>query len=294
MGVPSTTGRNIRADAEVSLDSQILGTVAPDARQNIIFTKNNEQGFIDAIERGSFPKDNESANQAISISWGQPYELMSEQGRRGMNLALKKAALKGISVFVASGDDGAADNVPDGKLHVDYPAADQFATGVGGTILTVKDGKIASEVAWNDNKGATGGGISNVETPEFQKQLTFLTKGLAGRGVPDISGNASPNTGYKIRTGGDDRVSGGTSAVAPLYTALALRLNEGLGGGNKTVGFMNPFLYQQAAAGKADFFNDVTQGNNNGFDAAKGWDPVTGWGSLNGEKLLEAYKQLKK
>lgn len=291
-GALSTTGRNPRADSEVSLDSQVLGTVAPAAKQAIIFTSNNEQGFIDAISRGAFPQGTEATNQAMSISWGQPNEAMSEQGKRGMDLALKKAALRGMSVFVAAGDDGASDNVNDGKLHIDFPAADQYVTGVGGTALNLtKDGKISLEVAWNDNKGTTGGGFAPFAAPDYQKELTFQAKNVTGRGVPDVSGNASPNTGYKIRNGGKDIVSGGTSAVAPLYTALALRLNEGLGGGTHTVGFMNPFLYQQALSGKANFFNDVTQGNNNGYEAGKGWDPVTGWGSIDGEKLLAAYKQ---
>lgn len=291
--VQSNVGRNPRADQEVSLDSQVLGTIAPDAKQMIIFAKNSEQGFIDAIARGTFPEKNESSNQAISISWGQPFESMSEQGKRGMDLALKKAALKGISVFVAAGDDGANDNVPDGKMHVDFPAANPFVTGVGGTTLTLKDGKIQSEVAWNDSRGTTGGGISPEEAPEYQKDLKLSDKPLSGRGVPDLAGNASFNTGYKIRSNGADIISGGTSAVAPLYASLALRLNEGLSG-TRTVGFMNPFLYQQGISANPTIFNDVTSGNNKGYEAGKGWDPVTGWGSLNGEKLLEAYKQAAK
>jgi kumamolisin len=289
-GAETTTGRNVRADQEVSLDSQIIGTVAPDSRQTIIFAKNNEQGFIDAIARGTFPEKSEKDHQAMSISWGQPAESMSEQGKRGMDLVLKKAALKGISVFVAAGDDGAADGVRDGKYHVDFPASNPYVTGVGGTILQIKNGKIDSEVSWNDARGVTGGGISADESPDYQKDVKLPSGALSGRGVPDLAGNASYNTGYKIRSRGSDMVSGGTSAVAPLYAALALRLNEGLGDG-KTVGFMNPFLYQQGLSGKADFFNDVIKGNNNGYDAARGWDPVTGWGSVDGEKLLKAYKQ---
>jgi kumamolisin len=290
-GAKALVGSNSRADSEVSLDSQVLGTLAPDAKQNIIFTSNSEQGFIDAVARGAFPADNEIANQAMSISWGQPSENMSDQGKRGLSLALKKAALKGMSVFVAAGDDGAGDNVRDGKLHVDFPASDPFVTAVGGTRLDIKDGKIEKEVVWNDNRGSSGGGISALPVPEYQSNLQFAGKAITGRGEPDITGNASPNSGYRIHTGGNDVNSGGTSAVAPLYTALALRLNEGLGGGDKTVGFMNPFLYQQALSGKANFFNDIVQGTNNGYDATKSWDPASGWGSLDGQKLLDAYKQ---
>ena len=111
--------------------------------------------------------------------------------------------------------------------------------------------------------------------------------GIPGRGVPDIAGDADPVTGYRIRVGGSESVIGGTSAVAPLMSALAVRLNEGLG---KPVGFMNPFLYKNGMAGTAPYFNDITSGNNNGYSATQGWDAVTGWGSINGEKLLAAYK----
>jgi kumamolisin len=222
-------------------------------------------------------------------------ESWSDQGKRGMNLAFKKAALKGISVFAASGDDGAIDAAPSKTFQVDYPATDPYVTGTGGTRLTINNGQLGSEVAWNNGKGrgSGGGGISPDEVPDYQKGVQMPPNanntGVLGRGVPDVAGNADPVTGYKIRVGGSETVMGGTSAVAPLYAALAVRLNEGLGDG-KQVGFMNPFLYKNGLAGTAPFFNDVTSGNNNGYNTGPGWDAVTGWGSLNGEKLLAAYK----
>lgn len=290
-GAKSAVGKHLPADREASLDSQVIGTVAPDAKQTLIYAPNSEQGFVDAIGRAAFPKENELENQAISISWGQSIEQWTEQGKRNMQLAFKKASLKGISIFAASGDDGAPNGNKAGKLHVDYPAADPYVTGVGGTRLFIKDGLRDQEVTWNDRFGATGGGISPHAVPDYQNDLPKVTmKELKGRGVPDISAHASSFGGYKIRVRGQDEVAGGTSAASPLFAALSLRLNEGLGG-KKTVGFMNPFLYQQAMSGKGDFFNDITSGDNKGYEAGKGWDPVTGWGSINGEKLLEAYKK---
>ncbi|MBX9687549.1 MAG: hypothetical protein K2X27_12655, partial [Candidatus Obscuribacterales bacterium] len=112
---------------------------------------------------------------------------------------------------------------------------------------------------------------------------------IPGRGVPDVAGNADPVTGYRIRVGGSDSIIGGTSAVSPLYAGLSLRLNEALGP-TKPVGFMNPFLYKNGMAGTAPFFNDITSGHNNGYSTGPTWDAVTGWGSLNGEKLLKAYR----
>lgn len=293
-GAKSVFGKNFKMDDEVALDSQVIGTVAPDAKQTLIFAPNDGgKGFIDAVTRASFPEKGENQNQAISISWGQPLDAWVEDYKRGMNLALKKAAIKGISVFVASGDDGANDASPSGKPTADYPAGDPFVTAVGGTKLEIKDGKIQSEVTWNDKYGVTGGGISTAEVPEYQKELKMPvhpTTEKAGRGIPDIAGSASPLSGYKIRVRGRETISGGTSAAAPLFAALAVRLNEGLGG-QHNVGFMNPFLYKSGLSGRAQFFNDITVGNNNGFSAGKGWDAVTGWGSINGELLLQALKQ---
>jgi kumamolisin len=168
-------------------------------------------------------------------------------------------------------------------------------TGTGGTRLNIKDGKITGEVAWNNGmgRGAGGGGISPDEIPDYQKEVKMPPNAsnnhVLGRGVPDIAGNADPVTGYKIRVNGVEGVIGGTSAVAPLMSALAVRLNEGLGG-SKQVGFMNPFFYKSGLAGTAPWFNDITVGDNNGYSTSRGWDAVTGWGSINGEKLLSAYK----
>jgi kumamolisin len=81
--------------------------------------------------------------------------------------------------------------------------------GSGGTRLTLgADGARTSEVVWNDNptSSATGEGLSTH---------------CPGRHVPDIAGNADPQTGYQVLVDGQSAVIGGTSAVAPLYAAMA-------------------------------------------------------------------------
>ena len=215
---------------------------------------------------------------------------------KSMDLALKKAALKGITVFVASGDAGAGDLNPrqkdDGKFVADFPAASSFVTATGGTRMVIDPatGK-PHEVAWNDTPSDTsGGGISQViEVPDFQKGITMPENPhpanpngpKTGRGVPDIAGDASPATGYILRVNGLTKVVGGTSAVAPLYAALMMRVNGALG---QSVGYLNPFLYKHGSSG---IFNDVTEGGNNGFSAGPGWDSVTGWGSIRGTEFLK-------
>jgi kumamolisin len=100
---------------------------------------------------------------------------------------------------------------------------------------------------------------------------------LNKRGVPDVAGNADPETGYDVRVDGSAIVIGGTSAVAPLWAALIARLNQISG---KSAGLINPQLYQAPKV-----FRDITSGNNGDFAAAAGWDACTGLGSPNGAAL---------
>ena len=281
------------ADGEITLDSQIIGSIAPDATQMLIFSKDTEQGWIDAITRATFTQPGETPNSVISISWGDPEARWTDEQRRAQGLAFKKAALKGISIFAASGDDGAKDGSKDGKFTTDYPASDPYVTGSGGTRLTTDaQGKIKTEVTWNDGTfgGAGGGGISeNVPAPDFQKDVKMPPNangtGQPGRGVPDLAADASPGTGYIVRTNGVEEASGGTSAVSPLFSALMLRVNGALG---HSAGYLNPFIYKN---GNTGIFHDITSGNINGYAATKGWDAASGWGSPDGQKLLDALRK---
>jgi len=95
--------------------------------------------------------------------------------------------------------------------------------------------------------------------------------------VPDVSGNADPQTGYAVRIDGTDTVIGGTSAVAPLWAALIALINQASG---KPGGYLNPSLYQNRHA-----LRDITGGNNGDYEATEGWDACTGLGSPNGAAL---------
>jgi len=296
-GANNTTGSD--ADGEVALDSQVIGAVAPDANQQLIFAPPSDQGFVDAVTRATFAQEGEKQNSAISISWGGRESTWDAQAIKSMDLAFKKAALKGISVFAAAGDTGAGDlqrgQKDDGKFVADYPASDPWVTATGGTRLVIDADGHPKEVTWNDNKNSsTGGGVSQVfDLPDFQKGVNVPTNPhpadgsgpKTGRGVPDVAGDASPATGYQVRVGGEDQVIGGTSAVAPLYAALMMRVNASLG---KPAGFLNPFLYEHGSSG---IFNDITRGNNNGFNAGPGWDAVTGWGSIRGTEFLNQLRK---
>jgi kumamolisin len=194
----------------------------------------------------------------------------------------------GVTVCCAAGDNGSSDAVKDGKPHVDFPASSPHALGCGGTKLTATASTITSEVVWNENAktSATGGGVSTFfALPAWQKKakVPALAGGKAGRGVPDVAGDADPSTGYQVRVDGKNLVIGGTSAVAPLWAGLVALCNQKLG---RPVGYLHPLLYG-SLAGKG-LLRDIREGTNGSYQARAGWDPCTGWGSPNGAKLLQA------
>jgi kumamolisin len=274
------------ADGEVMLDIEVAGSIAPAAKIVVYFAPNTDQGFLDAITTAVHDSTNQPS--AISISWGSSESNWTAQAVTNFDEAFQAAAAMGVTVCVASGDNGSSDGVKDGKNHVDFPASSSFALGCGGTTLQASNGKIVEEEAWNDGSsgGATGGGVSNVfPLPTWQDGFGVPLPSVqgGGRGVPDVSGDADPNTGYNILVDGESAVFGGTSAVAPLWAALVARMNQLTG---KSIGFLNPLIYAQAV--EASGFHDVTQGNNGAFKAAKGWDACTGLGSPDGAKLLAA------
>jgi kumamolisin len=194
----------------------------------------------------------------------------------------------GVTVCVASGDNGSGDGVFDGADHADFPASSPFALACGGTSLKASATAITGEVVWNDGSsgGASGGGVSSFfALPAWQaglnaKRADGTTAQLPKRGVPDVCGDADPETGYQVRVDGQDTVYGGTSAVAPLWAGLLARINQKTG---KPAGFINPQLYKNTAA-----LRDITSGNNGDFAAANGWDGCTGLGSPNGSAVAKA------
>ena len=129
----------------------------------------------------------------------------------------------GITVLAASGDSGSTDGSTDNTPNVDFPSSSPYVVGCGGTRLSLSGTTISSEVAWNElaaGEGATGGGVSGFfALPTYQQQagVPKSPSGFVGRGVPDVSGDADPETGYNVIVDGSATVIGGTSAVAPLW-----------------------------------------------------------------------------
>jgi kumamolisin len=283
---PSTASS---ADGEVMLDIEVAAAVAPGAKIVVYFTPNTDQGFIDAI--ATAVHDTTHNPSVISISWGGPESTWTSQSMTALDAACQSAAALGITITVAAGDNGSTDGVTDGANHVDFPASSPHVLACGGTKLIGSGSTITSEVVWNEltnNEGATGGGVSNVfPLPSWQSNANVPAPTVSGggRGVPDVSGDADPSSGYVIRVDGQSTVIGGTSAVAPLWAGLIAMANAQNG---KSAGFIQPTIY--AASGKSAF-NDITSGTNYsgtpvGFKAGPGWDACTGLGSPIGTRLI--------
>lgn len=142
-------------------------------------------------------------------------------------------------------------------------------------------------------------------TPPPAWQSSFVPKSVnpgagPGRTTPDVSADASANTGYLIVLGGKTLQEGGTSAASPLWASLIARMNATLPAG-KRVGYVTPLLYKNAGPSTttvgAAGCKDITSGNNStatvgGYTAGAGYDAVTGWGTPDGAHLLAALTPL--
>jgi kumamolisin len=269
------------ADGEVLLDIEVVGALAPGADIVVYFAPNTDAGFLDAVSEALQANPTPAA---VSISWGASEDDWTAQARRAMDSAFADAVALGVVVTAAAGDRGSSDGASDGASHVDFPASSPNVLACGGTRLEATGGQITSESVWNDGAagGATGGGISDAfDRPPRQDALAIPG---TGRGVPDVAGNADPQTGYEVLVDGESMVIGGTSAVSPLWAALAARLAQATGG--PLTNFLDT-LYAGAAAGSVpDGFRDITTGNNGAYQAGTGWDACTGLGSPQGSALL--------
>jgi kumamolisin len=283
-------------DAEVTLDIEVSGAVAQGAHVAVYFTTWDENGWVLAVKRAVHPNPGEPRPSVLSISWAWT-EFFSfgnitwnPATMNAVSTAFQEAAMFGMTVLAASGDNGSNCQIWDGAAHVYYPESDPWVTSCGGTTIGNVAGSSFTEITWNDN-GVTGGGISDYfDLPYWQHHhnipLSINPGSRRGRGVPDISGYAN---GYQIVLGGVS--SGpwwGTSETAPLYAALIAIINAHLG---ERIGYLNPFFYSHHAA---HCFRDINDGRTNavapapGYTCGPGWDACTGLGSIKGKALLKA------
>jgi hypothetical protein len=291
-------------DFEITQDIETASAVAQGVTVQVYCSTSTEDGWRAFLGRVMAPQGSENMPVVCSSSWF--INSRDDSGSAGQGLLdtlsgmYAKLAPLGISIFIASGDEGANSGI-DTSCHVQYPGSDPWITSCGGTMLSRNSGTpptIKDEWVWSDESGgwgATGGGVSDYfAAPSYQTENgvspVSLNDNKVRRGVPDIAGMVALSG---LRMNGSGFTFTGTSCVDPLYAGLTAVLVQALG---EPIGFLNPTLY---ALGNA-VCNDITFGNNDPnfspdspfYSAGTGWDACTGWGSLDGTKLLNAFKRL--
>jgi kumamolisin len=289
-------------DLEVLLDIDVAGAIAQGADIAVYFAPWTEQGWVDGVTTAVHDATRDPS--VLSISWGWPEfqdaDTLSwtQAAMDAVDATFQEAAVLGITVLVASGDQGSQCQIRDGHAHVNFPASDPYVTACGGTQIGDVSGGSFTEVLWNDDHGASGGGVSDVfGVPAWQEHaavpVSVNDHARHGRGVPDVAGNACSASGYFLVHDGvcTPTAIGGTSATAPLYAGLVALLNARLPG---PAGYLNPILYSLAGS---EVLRDITGHGTNGcpgtpgYPVGPGWDATTGLGRIDGEKLLGALQK---
>ncbi|KZV95297.1 family S53 protease-like protein [Exidia glandulosa HHB12029] len=271
------------AGVEANLDLQYTIGLATGVPTTFITVGNQgRNGFLDTITQ---LLASDSPPQVLTTSYGQSEDDVAPQDAEAMCNAYMQLGARGVSILFASGDSGVGDSNDeckrDGKFQPTFPAGCPFLTAVGST-----DG-IAPE------RGASfsSGGFSELfAQPSYQSAhiATFLSRSSvpassgrfnpSGRAFPDVS---TLGTRFAVINAGRTTGVQGTSASSPVFASIIALLNdERAQRGMPPLGFLNPWLYGKASGA----FMDVVEGNNpgcgtDGFEAAKGWDPVTGLGT---------------
>lgn len=210
-----------------------------------------------------------------SLSVGAPENEVGDAIIGRMNTEMAALGLRGVTILFASGDSGYQ---PQQK----FGAASPYVTAVGG----IYNGEMRNSVLQADS--LTTGGFaasplnkagtwqSNAITA-YRKTIGMrpLHNDWTKRAVPDLS---AYDDDINIVLNGGDSTLAGTSAACPMVAGMMSTINDVLlvAGHNTTLGFVNPFLYANEAA-----FLDITIGNNRGFGAVRGYDPVSGLGTFS-------------
>jgi len=240
---------------EIALDLDMVSAICPNCHILLVEASTNSFANLSAaVDRAAA-----MGATVISNSYGGS-EFSSETSQQS------HYNHPGVMITVSSGDAG---------YGVEFPAASQFVTAVGGTSLR-RDGSARgwNETAWS---GAGSGCSAYITKPSWQTDA-----GCARRTVADVSAIADPNTGvavydtYRLHPGGW-LVFGGTSVSAPIIGAV-----YGLAGNGNTITY-GSFPYSHTGS-----LFDVISGSNGSCGgsylctAKVGFDGPTGLGTPNG------------
>jgi subtilase family serine protease len=314
VGAPGSSFAVDLARPEEVLDVEEVHVIAPRATIRIVLIEDGSGTDARAAEERAFA---EAIDRNLGDVIGLPVvasELCTSPAEvTALHLKLIRARALGISILAPSGDTGAAINVCRSRVTtstrgVALPASDPLVTSVGGTRLIADphSGRYVEEIAWSQvgrsPQGgeeipalASGGGYSRLYArPTYQEHLGGARP---GRGVPDVSADADPETSLALLVDVGDRpqlVSAvGTSAAMAVWLGLAALADDYAG---RRLGLLNPSLYRVGRSpALKGAFHDVTRGENTikvrqrtvaGYRAGPGWDAVTGWGSPDAQVLI--------
>jgi len=305
---------------ESTLDVEWSGAVAPAAAVKLVVAASTATTY--GVDLAAAYIVNHAAAPVVSLSYGSCEQEMGTAELAFYNSLWEQAASEGMSVFVASGDAGAAgcssgaDIIGSGDA-VNGLCTTPYSTCVGGTEFREVSnpaqywssansanygsalGYIPEEV-WNESASsggnglwASGGGASTINTrPSWQAELSGASAANGMRAVPDVALSAAAHDGYLVIENGSYRIVSGTSAATPSFAgtmALVVEAQRGTAQGN-----VNAALYRQANAAHNPFHPTPT-GNNSvpgtpGFTAnGAAYNLATGLGSVDGAQLVNGW-----
>lgn len=266
---------------EVELDIEVaLGLVPSLGKVDVYEAPNTNAGWMDMLAAMA----NDNTDATISISWGGCEANNGTTWAQSEDVYFQQMVAQGQGVYVAAGDTGAYDCLPndgsgsgDRTISTDDPGSDPNIVSVGGTTLTTSGNTYVSETTWNNYAGpgtyaATGGGVSQMWSAPTWQTSSGATQGKPnGRLEPDVTADADPNTGELIYCSVADcspagwYAFGGTSAAAPTWAALAAVASAQAGA---RVGLITPALYALLGADKGSGAAGVTVGGTTYYDYA--------------------------
>lgn len=305
---------------ESTLDAEWAGAVAPAAQVNLVVAASTVT--TDGIDLATAYIVNHAAAPIASVSYGSCEAEMGSAERAFYASLWQQAAAEGISVFVSSGDSGAAGcSAPTAtagaQAAVNGLCTSPYVTCVGGTEFN--EGSNAAEYwapanspgygsalsyipeeVWNESASnggaglwASGGGVSAVYTqPSWQAGVDDAAADGGMRAVPDVSLAAADHDGYFVAENGSYWIASGTSASTPSFAgimALVLQAQHGASQGNA-----NPRLYALAGGGGNPFH--LTPSGDNGVPGVTGYSAAgsiynlaTGLGSVDAALLVNGW-----
>jgi pseudomonalisin len=305
-------------ETEADLDVEWSGAVAKNATIKFVVSKSTNSS--DGVDLSAQYIVNRNLAPVMSTSFGLCEAALGSSGNSFLNSLWQQAAAEGITVFVSSGDSGAAgcdsasaSTATHGRA-VNGLCSTPYSVCVGGTEFNdlsnptlywspsntsgTQESALSyiPEVVWNASGPgyglwASGGGASIVYAkPSWQAGAGVPADGK--RDVPDVALSSAGHDGYLIFQNGELYVVGGTSAAAPSFAGVMALVVENTAArqGNANVVFYS--LASKQRAGGASVFHAITIGNNSvpgqaGFNATAGYDQATGLGSIDGSVLVD-------